>query len=84
MKRDSSPPEAILPIGPNGWPGLVQTSNATRSAPSGPQSASGSGSSWTRIRARSSRSGGSSACTAAASREAVPARALDSSRAASR
>ena len=35
MKRDSSPPEAILPIGPKGWPGLVQTSNATRSAPSG-------------------------------------------------
>ena len=35
MKRDSSPPEAILTSGPNGAPGLVETSNSTRSRPVG-------------------------------------------------
>ncbi len=33
MKRDSSPPEAIRSSGPNGAPGLVETSNSTRSRP---------------------------------------------------
>ena len=36
MKRDSSPPEAIRVSGPNGAPGLVETSNSTRSVPDGP------------------------------------------------
>ena len=36
MKRDSSPPEAILAIGPGRGPGLVATSKPTRSQPSGP------------------------------------------------
>ena len=36
MKRDSSPPEAIRTSGPNGAPGLVETSNSTRSRPAGP------------------------------------------------
>ena len=40
MKRDSSPPEAIRVSGPNGAPGLVETSNSTRSVPAGPGSAS--------------------------------------------
>ena len=78
MKRASSPPEAILPSGPNGWPGLVQTSNATRSAPSAPQSAPRPAARRRRaagpVRARS---GGSSAVTACASRVAAAARAPD-------
>ena len=40
MKRDSSPPLAIRVSGPNGAPGLVDTSNSTRSMPDGPGSAS--------------------------------------------
>ena len=40
MKRDNSPPDAILVSGPNGAPGLVDTSNSTRSVPDGPASAS--------------------------------------------
>ena len=39
MKRDSSPPDAIRVSGPNGAPGLVETSNSTRSVPDGPGSA---------------------------------------------
>ena len=39
MKRDSSPPDAIRVSGPNGAPGLVETSNSTRSVPLGPASA---------------------------------------------
>ena len=39
MKRDSSPPEAMRVSGPNGAPGLVETSNSTRSVPDGPGSA---------------------------------------------
>ena len=35
MKRDSSPPLAIRVSGPNGAPGLVETSNSTRSVPRG-------------------------------------------------
>ena len=35
MKRDSSPPDAIRVSGPNGAPGLVETSNSTRSVPDG-------------------------------------------------
>ena len=41
MKRDSSPPDAIRVSGPNGAPGLVETSNSTRSVPAGPASAGG-------------------------------------------
>ena len=41
MKRDSSPPEAIRTSGPNGAPGLVETSNSTRSRPAAPGSAVG-------------------------------------------
>ena len=43
MKRDSSPPEAIRVSGPNGAPGLVETSNSTRSVPDGPGSAARDG-----------------------------------------
>ena len=39
MKRDNSPPEAIRTSGPNGAPGLVETSNSTRSRPAAPGSA---------------------------------------------
>ena len=33
MKRESSPPDAIFVIGAKGAPGLVETSNSTRSWP---------------------------------------------------
>ncbi len=36
MKRESSPPDATLTIGPGCEPGLVCTQNSTRSRPSGP------------------------------------------------
>ena len=68
MKRDSSPPEAIRVSGPNGAPGLVETSNSTRSVPGGPGSASPIA---VRKRAESSLSGASSAATAASSRAAA-------------
>ena len=65
MKRDSSPPDAIRVSGPNGAPGLVDTSNSTRSVPDGPGSAARK---LVRKRAESSFSGASSAATAASSR----------------
>ena len=40
MNRDSSPPAGDPISGPNGAPGLVETSNSTRSMPPGPASAS--------------------------------------------
>ena len=39
MKRDSSPPDAIRVSGAERRPGLVETSNSTRSVPDGPGSA---------------------------------------------
>ena len=72
MKRDSSPPEAIFASVPNGAPGFVATSKCTRSVPCSPQSASASGVSTVRNRALSSRSGASSAATAASRRRGGP------------
>ena len=43
MKRDSSPPLAIRVSGANGAPGLVETTNSTRSRPRAPHCPSASG-----------------------------------------
>ena len=48
-KRDNSPPEATLIIGPGLVPGLVCTQNSTRSMPSGP-GAAGLLSTWVMVR----------------------------------
>jgi hypothetical protein len=70
MKRDSSPPEAIRTSGPNGAPGLVETSNSIRSVPA----TDGSGLADRGAEAgESSFSGASSAATAASSRSAAAA-----------
>jgi hypothetical protein len=61
MNRDSSPPLAIRVSGPNGAPGLVETSNSTRSVPDGPGSAETMA---VRKRAESSFNGASSAAIA--------------------
>ena len=71
MKRESSPPEAILFNGPGGVPGLVLTRKATRSMPLSFQSGSESFSSWVMKRAFSSFSGTSSVATALSSAAAA-------------
>src|SRR3546814_1741163 len=67
MKRESSPPEAILTSGAKGAPGLVEISNSTRSMPWAPHCPSSCGATTVRKRAASSFSGASSAATAASS-----------------
>ena len=68
MNRLNSPPDAILPKGPAGAPGLVATVKATVSRPSGPGSASVICVAKT---ARSIFSGASSVVTALSSRTAA-------------
>ncbi len=67
MKRDNSPPLAILPSGACSAPGLVEIRNSTESMPCAPQRSSGSSTTALRRLAASSFSGASSPATAASS-----------------
>ena len=67
MKRDSSPPDATFISGPGRVPGLVCAQNSTRSNPAGIAAAPRPSAISVMKRARSSFSGGSSACTAPSS-----------------